>query len=259
MSLKDDLWIWGQTAGSHHAAGNNCWNLPGINRMEALEGAKYLGIPNICRVAMGGSPKPPFDDEAKKLTECPKVVWSVIGDASTSRTNTGGTDASAVIDISRKYPNIVSGIMDDFFTPHRMKIYTPQIIGECARQLHEAGLELWSVIYEHELDTDVRAHLCHFDAVTLWTWHGKQLERLDAAYEALRKLTTPEQKIYAGCYFWDYGGCCPLPLDTMKFQLEKYREWYESGKICGIIFCSNCIADIGLDTVEYTRQWITGL
>jgi hypothetical protein len=31
----------------------------------------------------------------------------------------------------------------------------------------------------------------------------------------------------------------------------------KKGDIEGIIFCSNCIADIGLDTVEYTRKWRT--
>jgi hypothetical protein len=30
----------------------------------------------------------------------------------------------------------------------------------------------------------------------------------------------------------------------------------KKGDIEGIIFCSNCIADIGLETVEYTRKWI---
>lgn len=259
MSLKDDLWIWGQSAGSHHRVGNNVWNLPGENRMESLEGAQYLGIPNICRVAIGDSPKPPFDAEAELLKDCPKVIWSVIGDATTTRTNTGGTDVQAVIDVSRKYPNIIGGVMDDLFVSDRMDFYTPEVIGECAQQLHENGLELWSVIYEYGLDKDVRAHLSHCDVVSIWTWCGENLSKLDETYENLCKLTAPGQKIYAGCYFWDYGNCRPLPLESMKLQLETYRKWYETGRIGGIVFCSNCIADIGLDTVEYTRKWIAEL
>jgi len=29
-----------------------------------------------------------------------------------------------------------------------------------------------------------------------------------------------------------------------------------SGEIEGIILCSNCIADLGIEAVEWTRQWI---
>jgi hypothetical protein len=47
-----------------------------------------------------------------------------------------------------------------------------------------------------------------------------------------------------------------MPMDLMKMQLEKYLEWYNEGKIKGVILCSNCIADIGLDTVDYTREWL---
>ncbi|MEA4888580.1 MAG: hypothetical protein VB070_03845 [Clostridiaceae bacterium] len=30
----------------------------------------------------------------------------------------------------------------------------------------------------------------------------------------------------------------------------------KSGKIEGVIFCANCIADLGLDAVAWTRRWI---
>lgn len=56
--LKDKLWLWGQDAGSHHAAvGNKSWKLPGENRMGPAEGAAYMGIKNIFRVVMGGGPR----------------------------------------------------------------------------------------------------------------------------------------------------------------------------------------------------------
>ncbi|MBE5781324.1 MAG: hypothetical protein E7328_05835 [Clostridiales bacterium] len=259
MSLKDDLWIWGQTAGTHHAHNNNSWKLPGENKMETLEGAKFLGTPNIIRVAMAGSPTPPFDDEAELFKDQPKVVWSVVGDASTERTNTGGTDTAAVIDISRKYKNIIGGIMDDIFVKDRLENYTPEIIEACAKELHDANLELWSVIYEYNMEMDVASRLAPCDAITLWTWKGDQLINLEQTYENLKKLMLPHHKVYAGCYFWDYGNRRPLPMGLMKYQLEVYRKWYDEGKIEGIIMLSNCTADIGLETVDYVRQWIAEL
>ena len=45
-------------------------------------------------------------------------------------------------------------------------------------------------------------------------------------------------------------------MDQMKYQLDRYYYWLKKGDLEGIIFCSNCIADIGLETVEYTKKWI---
>ena len=82
MKLKDGLWIWGQDAGSHHAAsGNQSWKLPGVNRMGPAEGARFLGVPNICRVVMLGKPEPPFDAESEALSGFGKVIWSIVGDS----------------------------------------------------------------------------------------------------------------------------------------------------------------------------------
>jgi len=66
----------------------------------------------------------------------------------------------------------------------------------------------------------------------------------------------PDTPLYAGCYMWDYGDRKPLPLSAMKRQLADYRQALLQGEIKGVILCSNCIADIGLDTVEYTRTWL---
>ena len=72
MKIKDRIWLWGQDVMSHHQVGprkENIWNLPGINRMNPAEGARFLGIRNMCRVVMNGSPKPPFDSEMEKLAD----------------------------------------------------------------------------------------------------------------------------------------------------------------------------------------------
>jgi hypothetical protein len=42
----------------------------------------------------------------------------------------------------------------------------------------------------------------------------------------------------------------------MRYQLDLYHRLLHAGKIDGIILCSNCIADLGIECVEYTRAWI---
>lgn len=256
MKLKDKLWIWGQDAGTHHLVENNAWNLPGENKMGPVEGAEYLGIPNMCRVAMGNKPEPPFDNEMEKLKGCDKVVWSIIGDNGTDRNSTGGSDLEEVIKLSKKYDNLVGGIMDDFFSEKRRAVYTPEVIGQYAEALHEAGLKLWIVYYDHQLDLDLKAWLDVCDVVTFWTWRAEDLSKMEENLAKVESQLTEGQKIYAGCYMHDYGDCKEMPAETMKYQLEVYKRWLQEGRIEGIILCSNCIADIGLEAVEITRKWI---
>ena len=256
MIKNKDLWLWGQDAGSHHAVSDNAWNLPGENKMEPMEGAEYLHIPNMCRIAMNGKPEPPFDEEAEKFTSCNQVVWSIMGDSASKRFNTGDTDVDAVIDIAKKFPNITGGAMDDFFSGTRIGIYTPSVLHGLAEKLHAHNLDLWTVVYIHDLEKDIAAHLAECDVISLWHWCEEELATICENFQKLTSLLPAGKKIYAGCYFWDYGNSKPLSMEAMKLQLEQFEALYDAGVISGIIFCSNCIADIGLETVEYTKKWI---
>lgn len=55
---------------------------------------------------------------------------------------------------------------------------------------------------------------------------------------------------------WNYGESKPLTINQMSYQLEMYYNLLKDGKIEGIILCSNTIADIGIEAVDYTRNWI---
>lgn len=254
MKLKEKLWLWGQTAGSHHACGNP-FNLPGENRMTPAEGAKFFGISNVFRVVMANMPKPPFDKEAEELKGIKKVLWSVIG--------SGGSEHKIVVDevlrLAKLHKNIAGGITDDFLTYERMKLFTPEMISDCREKLHsfeDRKLELYTVVYVRELTEERRKYLEKFDAYTMWTWNGSDLYNLDENYGKLRELVGDEKKILAGCYLWDYGDCKPLADELMEYQLGKYYEWLEDGKIEGVIICSNCIADLGLKTTQMMKSWV---
>ena len=43
--LIDQVWLWGQTPGSHHATAG--YHLPGVNKMTPLEGCDFFGIRQI--------------------------------------------------------------------------------------------------------------------------------------------------------------------------------------------------------------------
>ena len=251
--LKDKFWLWGQNAGAHHEVMNNYFKLPGVNTMTPLEGACYLGVPNCCRVVMGNKPRPPFDQESMKLVSMRNVVWSVLG-----ASGSNDVDIQEVLRQSEMFPNISGGVLDDFFTEHGS---IPRMSIEQLRDVHEQlhnkrrPLDLWIVVYDYQLNSPVKEYLNECDVVTFWTWKGCELANLDRNFAQLKEMT-PGKRRLAGCYMWDYGDSKPLTIKDMEFQCGRYLEWMKSGDIEGIIFCSNCIADIGLDTVEWTRKWI---
>jgi hypothetical protein len=269
MKIKDSLWLWGQDASSHHCVGRNgenIWKIPGINRMEPLEGAKFLGIENCCRVAMNGKPEPPFSEEAEKLKSFRKLVWSVLGDSGSARNGDMYDDLAALVEIAAKYQNITGGVLDDFFRPEGRPEDTDRIarlplsrVRKIRDSLHslENPLELWMVIYENGLYGSCRKYLELCDVITLWTWYGENLEHLEKNFSRLVKLS-PGKKHFAGCYLYDYGNCRPMPLDLMKRQCDFYYENLKNGKLQGVIICSNCVADLGLEATEYAREWVAG-
>ena len=256
-TLRDNLWIWGHDAGCHHSGAGLQWKIPGTNKMGPVEGAEYLGIPNCCRVVFEGNPKPPFDAESEKLRSFNKVVWSVIGDTSSSRNNDGADDLDDVLRQAELFPNVTGGILDDFFRLETKDArMTPERLQEVADKLHASPrpLELWLVYYAALFEADYSKYLEKVDVVSFWSWDSKQLAQAEENLEKIISMT-PGKKHYAGCYLYNYGDCCELTDDEMNFQLDLYLKFWKEKKIDGIIVCSNNIADTGVHAVDIFRDW----
>jgi len=255
--LRDHLWLWGQTPGSHHASG--VYNLPGVNRMTSAEGCTFFGIKNCCRVAMTAGPFPPFDAESEALRHLDNVVWSIIGAGGVHRNEEHFGDLEEVIRQAKLFPNITGAVMDDFLlNEERRKNFTPEKLTVLKKHLREdAGrpLDFWTVYYDREMHIPVQDYLDVFDVITFWTWFGYNIPKLD---ENLEKLfaATPGKRRLAGCYMWDYGCAKPLTPELMQYQLDVYKKYMLTGMLDGVILCSNCIADIGIAEVDQTRKWI---
>jgi hypothetical protein len=257
--LRDKFWLWGQTAGSHHCLeGGNLYKLPGKNTMKPAEGAEFFGIKNCCRVVMGNNPLPPFNQYSQELKGMDQVVWSIVGDCGSKRNDDNGSDLDEVLCQAENFPNITGSVLDDFFKSDGIGRYALQDITKIRNKLHSFSkrkLDLWMVWYDIHLDCDVQNYLDLCDVITFWTWKGCNLSMLDVNIPKVIEKT-PDKRHLVGCYMWNYGESKPLTMDQMKFQLDRYYDWLYKGYIDGVIFCSNCIMDIGLETVELTRNWI---
>ena len=263
--MKDNFWLWGQNIGVHHAAGNGYYNLPGVNKMDSAEGCKFFGIPNCCRVAMVSGPFPPFDGEAEKLKGCKQVVWSAVGAGGLTQHNDDKSDLDEVIRQAGMHANVSGAVLDDFFasvegfqTSGKIARHSVESIRSMREKLHAfpgRRLDLWMVWYSYQLDFKVLDYIELCDVVTLWTWKGSDLAKLDENIKKFVDKTQGKRRL-AGCYMWNYGEQKPLTIAQMEEQCGKYYNAIKRGDLEGIVFCSNCIADIGLETVEWTRRWI---
>ena len=77
-TVRDKLWLWGQSPDTHYVTSNG-FGMPGRSLMTAREGCAYLGVRNCLRVRSQGKPAPPFDQESMALDTLERVVWSLGG------------------------------------------------------------------------------------------------------------------------------------------------------------------------------------
>lgn len=256
--VRDACWLWGQEAGCFHRRKNNVWKLPGMSRMTPAEGAFYMGIPNVMLVRFANQPMPPFRQHALPLQPLKRVVWSIIGDAG-SVDNDKKPDLDEVIALLDDLPNLTGAIMDDFFRkdPKAPGRFTPEQVRGFRDKLHSAPrpLDLYTVVYSRDLEMPIRDYLDAVDAITFWTWHAKDLSMLEDNFQRLEALA-PGKRVLLGLYMWDFGACAPMPIEAMKHQCEKGLEWLKTGRVEGLVFLANCVADLDLETVEYARRFI---
>jgi len=116
--------------------------------------------------------------------------------------------------------------------------------------------DLWVVLYTGEFGLPaVRPHLDLCDVVTMWTWVADDLAALEQNLTRCDEVIGDKRKVL-GLYMWDYGAKRPIPLPVMEAQCEAGLRWLREGRIEGMIFLASCICDVGLEAVEWTREWI---
>lgn len=256
-TVRDGLWLWGHEAGSH----NSGWGLPAESTITPPQAAEYMGMSGLVMVVYGGKPEPPFDKPAREMASLERVVWSIVGDLSSSRNNEQ-TDLDEIIRMAPSLPNLTGAIIDDFFhepdASGSFSRFTPSDLASFRSSLHSAcrPLELWIVTYEHDLDLPIRAHIEQCDVITFWTPRARDLPGLPESFSRLEAVA-PGKKRVLGCYMWDYGTNQPMPVEMMRLQCEVGLGWLRAGRIDGIIFLASCICDLGLEAVEWTRNWIS--
>lgn len=252
-TVLDRLWVWSHPAGSH-----NTYQLKQASRMTPAEGAFYLGVPNILLIRYDYEQPYPLEQYLISFRPLDRVVVSIVGAGGLSNRE---EELDTVMQMADCYPNLCGVIMDDFFHPPdavgRIATFTPEELAAFRGRLTMAKhpLDLWAVLYNHQLDFPVQNHLEHCDIIAFWTWLGSDIIHLQQNFERLERVA-PNKRIVLGCYIFDYGENHEMPINRMEHQCELGLQWLQEGRIEGMIFLATNVFDVGLESVEWTRQWI---
>lgn len=254
MKLRDVFWIWGHPAGAH----NTGWGLTAPSTMGPAEGARYLGVRNMMMVCYGDEPVPPFDDDTRAFDAFNQVVWSVVGNGTcTNQSETLG-NLDEILRLAKTHPNITGGLFDDFFQEGRDEAYPPEKLRVVQHRLRtevSRPLDLWVVVYDHQLEKPLGQHLQYVDGITFWTWLGRDLGRFEENFARLKQVA-PDKKILLGCYLYNYGECKEMTAAQMTYQLEQYARKLRAKEAEGVILLSNNVVDLDYESVEYAREWL---
>lgn len=248
-TVRDKFWIWGHEAGAY----NGQWGLPGNSRMTPVEGAFYMGIPNIILVRYEGKPQPPFFQYAIPFKPLKRILWSITGASGI----TSDEERKQVYALAERMPNIVGFQMDDFFQGEDKAALSLDELRNARKELTIGGrkLDLCVTLYTHQLFPAFKEHLALCDIVSFWTWKAEDLKDLESNFAKMKELA-PQSSVLLGCYMWDFGINKPISVDWMKKQCEIGLRWLKEGQINGMIFLATPICDLELETVEWTRRWI---
>ena len=219
--------------------------------MTPAEAAFYLGVPNLFFIRSNGQPPlTEFDQWAIPFRPLKRVLWSLVGSGGQSVAE----ERKRALELPHRFPNIVGFIMDDFFHPDGSGALSPKELATLRKDLvvEKRHLDLYVVLYTHQLHLPVQKHLEFCDKITLWTWNSKDLKDLDGNFERLEKLAPRHGKLL-GCYLWDYGAKAPMPVERMQRQCELGLKWLREGKLEGLTFLGNTTCDLELESVAWTR------
>lgn len=255
MLVRDRFWLWGHDAGSH----DGIYGIPGMSRITPAEACYYLGIPNLLVVDYGGRGYPvPLDQYALPLQVLSQVVWSIVGASGV----TDERNREGVLELAARRPNIIGVIMDDFFRARAEgrelegALSLDQLRSITGRlRLPDRKLDLWVVLYDHQLGYPVGPYLDLCDKVTFWTWQSENLANLESNFAQFEQLAARQGKLL-GCYMWDYGNSRPMPLSRMEQQCRFGLKLLRAGRIEGMIFLASCVCDLKIEAVEWARRWI---
>ena len=256
MKLREKFWLWGHPEGRY----NNEWGNTQKSRMTPMEACLYLGVRNTFMVPVE------WDVNRRQYNKSFKTLRQVGWECFSATSNPA--DIEPLIEEAKDFPNIGCVVLDDFVrlaTVTNMDVEAGIAnLWKIRERLHNNSvrkLDMWMVLYTHEFgknpddDEKVKRFIEPFDGVIMWNWEEKNAPEIPEKYEVFKKIT-PNQRRMFGCYLWNFGEKKPATAESVKWQLDWYRERILAGEAEGVVLHTNTMADLDLEAYDATCAWM---
>ena len=221
--LNDQIWVWGGPT----AQWGGTMDDDGL-----LKGAQYFGARNVLYVY-----GPHSDTMLSLLKPFDKVVCQIGSNCRNPEAVPADTvvEAEQLSALSRRYPNVVGAVVDDFDTGSE-KFSADKLAGiQRALRKHNPKFKLFVVTYTMKRHSGCEDLLPYIDVVTLWVWKQDELATLDADLQRIQ-AEFPGKPVHMGVYLHDYGQTkAAMPVERLAFQLDKARQYLAAGRLQGVI------------------------
>lgn len=252
--MKKDraAWCWGLSPAYIEEINRKRWTLQSLY-CSAQELAEFYHCPNMvffhpgrhqARLLLG-------------LARFERVICNVGDPCLLDDGKQQAAKARALSRMSKRFPNIVGAIVDDFSTAAvEQNRLSPAIMKATYAALKSSNpsLQLTCVVYSGHIER-VAAYAPHFDVVNLWIWKASDLKNMDL-YLRNAERAFPGKPIHLGLYLYDYGDRCDnLPLDLVRFELQRARQHLRDGRIEGFHLLGSYLKQ---ELQSSQARWVAG-
>lgn len=249
VRIRDTFWLWGHPV---NACRNDIKPLRDM-LVTPAECARYFGFPNVFYVPFGHEMD--IEEYSKDLVGIEKSGISI-----EFWKDPAGNRMDETFKIASLFKNINRLVFDDFFNEASLHNSTwgDYSIGqllEIRERIHAAGLEMWVVLYQHQLDLEIQEYLDVFDGVSFWFWSEPTKEEYHKYSKLFMDKTVGKRRLI-GCYLYDFGRNQEATPDLVRYQLDQNKILIHNGEIEGVILHNNNFGDLGFSAYEEAKLWM---
>ncbi len=242
-SLVDRAWTWGYVIEGKlpgkvpfiSDSGGTPFN--GTSSCSLETGARYVNTPNVVFLNSNHNRNTLTAENMARLASCKRVLCALQHGAYADT-------AKKVSAFSKKYPQIVGGLIDDFMDYHgpskSITVAETKAI-HAALKSENPSLRLYVVRYTWQDQKDLVPYLPYLDAINLWVWKAEKepwQKTLEPEIDKIAKVTG--KPILLGLFIHDYGKTGKaVPLDILELQFTKAVDLTRRNKIEGFVILQN--------------------
>lgn len=261
MILREKFWLWGHPEGRYNNNADD-FGCPDESRMTPMEACLYLGVKNVFMVPVGVEVnRRQYNKSFKTLSQVGWECFDAIENPEKIET---------IINDSKDFDNITCAVVDDFKNPDDSGIprYKNHSSMEALKKINERlhnnehkKLDSWMVLYTHQFgvdkseDEEFRPFMDEFDGVIMWNWKESAYKEIPQKFEIFKSLT-PFTRRMAGCYLYNFGEKKQATAETVKWQLDFWKEKLLSGEIEGVVLHTNTMADLDYEAYDAACKWM---